>query len=117
MTISAEERLQRWRLLLGGDAADGTGQTLSGRWSQMDQALAALYEKREDRRGGLSASAPHAARWLGDIREYFSSSVVRVMQKDAIERLGMQRLLLEPEMLQAVEPDINLVTTLMSLAG
>jgi Mg-chelatase subunit ChlD len=39
------------------------------------------------------------------------------MQKDAIERLGMDQLLLEPEMLQAVEPDIDLVTTLMSLSG
>jgi Mg-chelatase subunit ChlD len=39
------------------------------------------------------------------------------MQKDAIERLGMQRLLLEPEMMSALEPDINLVTTLMSLSG
>jgi len=117
MTADANDRLERWRLLLGGDDADGIGAALSGRWSQMDQALAALYDADEKRRGSLAASAPHAARWLGDIREYFPSSIVRVMQKDAMDRLGMQRLLLEPEMLQAVEPDINLVATLMSLSG
>jgi Mg-chelatase subunit ChlD len=39
------------------------------------------------------------------------------MQKDAIERLGMRELLIEPEMLAAVEPDIDLVATLMSLSG
>ena len=29
------------------------------------------------------------------------------MQKDAIERLDLHRLLLEPELLEAVEPDIT----------
>jgi uncharacterized protein with von Willebrand factor type A (vWA) domain len=111
------ERLERWRLLLGGDDADGTGVSLSGRLLAMDKAMAALYDSGNERRGGLGSSAPQAARWLGDIREYFPQSVVRVMQKDAIERLGMDQLLLEPEMLQAVEPDIDLVTTLMSLSG
>lgn len=114
--IDPKERLERWRLLLGGGDADGTGVDLAGRLLQMDKAMGALYDASE-RRGGLQASAPNAARWLGDIREYFPSSVVRVMQKDAIDRLGMQRLLLEPEMLQAVEPDIDLVATLMSLSG
>jgi Mg-chelatase subunit ChlD len=117
MTDTAHERLERWRLLLGGDDADGIGLTLSGRTLAMDRAMAALYDDTQDRGASLSASAPNAARWLGDIREYFPSSIVRVMQKDAIERLGMRRLLLEPEMMAAVEPDVDLVATLMSLRG
>lgn len=117
--ISGDERMERWRLLLGGEDADGTGYELSGRLLAMDKAMAALYDDAGGRgkRGGLGGSAPNAARWLGDIREFFPTSVVRVMQKDAIDRLGMDRLLLEPEMLEALEPDINLVTTLMSLSG
>jgi Mg-chelatase subunit ChlD len=118
-TTDPKERLERWRLLLGGDDADGTGVELSDRALAMDRAMAALYDgaRGSGRRAGLGASAPNAARWLGDIREYFPTSVVRVMQKDAIERLGMARLLLEAEMLSAIEPDISLVTTLMSLSG
>jgi uncharacterized protein with von Willebrand factor type A (vWA) domain len=116
-SADSNERLERWRLLLGGHDADGIGYTLTGRALAMDKAMAALYEGPGERGAGLGASAPNAARWLGDIREYFPSSVVRVMQKDAIERLGMERLLLEPEMLSAVEPDLNLVTTLMALSG
>ncbi|MGP1346369.1 MAG: VWA domain-containing protein [Phycisphaerales bacterium] len=114
-----KERLERWRLLLGGGEADGTGVRLSKRALAMDSAMAALYDRGAsgERRGGLGDSAPSAARWLGDIREYFPSSVVRVMQKDAMDRLGMGRLLLEPEMLDSIEPDIGLVTTLMSLSG
>jgi len=118
MTIAPDERLARWRLLLGGDQADGIGVTLGARLQAMDKAMSAPYDgPSQGRRAGLGPSAPNAARWLGDIREYFPSSVVRVMQKDAVERLGMQRLLLEPEMLEAVQPDIHLVTTLMSLSG
>ncbi len=112
-----KERLERWRLLLGGHEADGIGCPLTGRALAMDKAMAALYDGAGERGANLSASAPNAARWLGDIREYFPSSVVRVMQKDAIERLGMERLLLEPEMLSALEPDLNLVITLMALSG
>ncbi|MGI5156240.1 VWA domain-containing protein [Microbispora sp. CA-102843] len=106
-----DERLRRWRLVLGG-AAEGT---LEGADARMDAALTALYDGQERRGAGLGASAPRVARWLGDIREYFPAGVVQVMQKDAIERLDLTRLLLEPEMLEAVEPDVHLVGTLLSL--
>ncbi|RWZ69106.1 VWA domain-containing protein, partial [Streptomyces albidoflavus] len=68
-----------------------------------------------ERGAGLGGSAPSVARWLGDIRTYFPSSVVQVMQRDAIDRLGLAALLLEPEMLEAVEADVHLVGTLLSL--
>ncbi len=113
--IIDDERLRRWRLLLGGDENDGTGFDLRGGDLGMDQALAALYDS--DRKGGLGSSAPNVARWLGDIREYFPSSVVRVMQQDALERLNLRRMLLEPEMLAAVEPDVHLVANLMALGS
>lgn len=121
------ERLRRWRMVLGGGDAehpDGTGIDLDGDDRRMDACLSALYDAppsagqrgRSSRRaGGLGASAPNIARWLGDIRHYFPTDVVQVMQRDAIDRLDLQRMLLEPEMLAAIEPDIHLVTTLLSL--
>lgn len=120
---SVDDRLRRWRLVLGGERADGTGVSLTGDDARMDGALEKLYGGGSDegrsrpgrRSAGLGDSAPSVARWLGDIREYFPSSVVQVMQKDAIERLDLTRLLLEPEMLDAVEPDVHLVGTLLSL--
>ncbi len=115
------ERRRRWRLVLGGPAEEALG-AADGRDGKMDAALAALYdagdgdgENRAQRSAGLGGSAPKVARWLGDIREYFPSTVVQVMQADAIERLDLTRLLMEPEMLQAVEPDVHLVGTLLSL--
>jgi len=108
------ERERRWRLILGGGEADGVGCSLSDADSGIDSTLEALYDA--PRGGGLGPSSPNVARWLGDIRTYFSSSVVQVMQKDALDRLGLQRMLLEPESLAAVEQDVNLVATLLSLS-
>jgi Mg-chelatase subunit ChlD len=117
------ERARRWRLVLGSDAESSAGVSLTGTDAGMDNALQALYNpdpagggaRGDGRRGGLGSSAPSVARWLGDIRTYFPSSVVRVMQRDALERLDLRRMLLEPEMLEAVEPDVHLVSTLIAL--
>lgn len=118
MTGPGEERLRRWRLLLGGGRADGTGLALGGGDAKLDAVLGELYDAGEGegrRTAGLGASAPHVARWLGDIRAYFPSPVVRVMQRDALERLGLRQMLLEPELLSRVEPDVHLVATLIGL--
>jgi Mg-chelatase subunit ChlD len=120
--LPENERQRRWRLVLGGGDADGVGCGLAGEDAGMDEVLAALYERPSgagtaERRAGLGGSAPRVARWLGDIRRYFPASVVQVMQKDAIERLNLHHLLLEPEMLAAVQPDVHLVATLVTLKG
>jgi len=130
MTNAADqERLRRWRLILGGGAADGIcaggngngsgtegdGFRLGAADQAIDQALSALYDG--DRQGGLGASSPKVARWLGDIRTYFPTSVVKVMQQDALERLNLRQMLLEPELLEAIEPDVHLVSNLLSLSG
>lgn len=115
----SDERLRRWRLVLGSEAEEETGTTLSKEDRSVDAALAALYDAGESsgtqRAAGLGSSAPRVARWLGDIRQYFPSTVVQVMQRDAVERLGITRMLMEPELLGAVEPDVHLVSTLLAL--
>ncbi len=117
-----QEVLRRWRMVLGGEA-DGTGCTLTGADAAMDHALLALYGTSKSSGAGnagtgagLGASSLNVPRWLGDIRQYFPSTVVQVMQQDAIERLDLKRLMLEPEMLQSLTPDVNLVATLLSLS-
>jgi hypothetical protein len=122
------EQLRRWRLILGKEAqaplADMGGCALGAGDAEMDAALAAIYDEvpEEDgapkpRSAGLGASAPRLAKWLGDIRTYFKEDVVSVIQSDAIERKGLTQLLFEPETLKSVQPNIQLVGTLMSLRG
>ncbi len=110
------ERQRRWRLLLG--ESEGAAQ-LSGADAAMDTALAFLYPPADQEKNrmkvGRGRSQPYLAQWLGDIRQYFPSTVVQVMQRDAYERLNLQQVLLEPELLRSLEPDVHLVSTLVNL--
>jgi Mg-chelatase subunit ChlD len=108
--------------MLGGAEADGVNCHLSPADAAIDRAMAALYDGQAGgsggkRSAGLGASSPSVARWLGDIREYFPTSVVRILQQDAMERLSLRQMLLEPEMLEQVEPDVHLVADLLSLSS
>ena len=121
------EELTKWRMILGGDQADGTDVSLSKDLSQIDDALSALYEF--DAKGEFdyddesfkkniraSGSNPSISRWLGDIRKYFPSTVVEVLQNDAMKHPELQKkMIFEPEILEKATPDVNLVVTLMEL--
>lgn len=109
-------RVEKWRLLLGQDAeASEEEQSLDQRSEakELDRVLEELYGGK--RTGGMQNSNPKINRWLADIRRYFPSSVVQVLQRDAFERLNLKRLLLEPELLKSFEPDLHLVANLLSL--
>lgn len=119
IALTDDARKRRWRLVLGEPAEAACSGMLAGDDLRIDEALNALYDADEPGglRGGSGASSPRVARWLGDIRRYFPASVVQVMQKDAFERLDLKSMLFQPEMLEAVQPDVHLVATLMSLRG
>src|SRR6476661_5402671 len=98
-TPHADERLRRWRLILGGgEAADGIGLALSGQDAGMDGALQSLYDS-DGKNVGMGQSQPNIARWL----------------RDALERLNLRQMLVQPELLAAVEPDVHLVADLLAL--
>lgn len=126
----ADERGRRWRLILGQTADDNSNEAapddgaggreeqetqpgLSEQDQAMDEALEALYG--DSTGGDLSDSNPDIARWLGDVRTYFPASVVQVMQQDALNKLNLRRLLSQPEFLEAIEPDVQLVANLLAL--
>ena len=103
---------------LGGRARGSrrTGDDDGGWTRRWPRSTAPVASRRRhgDRRGApvSGASAPTVARWLGDIRDLLPGPVVQVMQRDAIERLGPPALLLEPELMESLEPDVHLVATL-----
>ncbi|MGY4102338.1 VWA domain-containing protein [Nocardia sp. R16R-3T] len=119
MNAIDETHARRWRLVLGTAAEQSLGGLGSADDEAMDRALGAVYNPDDQTSGkrsaGLGGSAPKVARWLGDIRTYFPSTVVEVMQRDAVDRLNLTQLLLEPELLETVQPDVHLVGTLLSL--
>ncbi|MBU7315162.1 VWA domain-containing protein [Paenibacillus oleatilyticus] len=126
--------LQRWRLILGdaseeklAEYSQGDG-LLDDETKILDEALAAIYDgtggtgleadaSPGSRSAGRGPSSPKVAKWLADIRTFFPSDIVSVIQADAIERKGLTQLLFEPETLAQVKPDIRMVATLMALRG
>lgn len=121
----SSERSRRWQLALGaggeGDGEQGPG--LTGEDRALDRALGALYDRTESadgstvRSGGLGASAPRISKWLGDIRGLFPNAVVQVLQRDAMDRLDLATLLRDPELIESIEPDIHLASTLAQLGS
>lgn len=123
--MTNEERLSRWRLILGPEIQSQFQQMGGGALSQeelmMDQALSAIYGGDAESfgsggpGGGRGPSAPRLAKWLGDLRSLFDQEIVAVIQNDAVERKGLKQLLLEPELLEHLESDLNLASTLLML--
>ena len=110
------EKSRRWQLALGVN--DEQQPPLSNRDERLSGALSALYgsdNSNNKSRGSLGRSAPKVSKWLGDIREFFPTPVVQVVQKDAFERLGLKEMLMEPEFLLAIEADVHLIADLISL--
>lgn len=115
------DKFQRWKLVLGGQSDPNQEVSLGGgkegedvNFQEICNSLDALYDS--DRRGGLGSSSPNVSRWLGDIRKYFPESVVSIMQKDAMDRIDIASLLEEPEFIETVEVNMEMVTTLLSLS-
>lgn len=134
----AEKEIANWQEQMG----EGAGPTLDAEQLRMDVALEVVYGgSGEDRQGNQTAgeemhgrsrwskhryreggrgrghamTAPTVATWLGDIRNHFPTDVVALIQKDAIERVGLTQLLFEPELLEQVAPSIDMVGTILEL--
>lgn len=121
-----KQQLERWRLILGQESQERFsgmgGSELAGEMDLMDQALAAIYNRTESGGfgnpgggGGSGPSNPQITKWLGDVRTLFDKELVTVIQGDAMNRCGLKQLLFEPELLENMEPDINLASTILLL--
>lgn len=124
--MEINEQIRRWRLVLGQESEErfsGMADTsLSPEQDLMDQALAAIYNYKHtwqgsgsSQSGGHGPSDPQISHWLGDVRSLFDKELVKVIQNDAINRCGLKQLVLEPELLENIEPDTNLAATILML--
>ena len=116
------QELQRWRLILGQESQERfSGMNMPGLSEEqmlMDSALAAIYNSSggfAGGGGGKGPSNPKISQWLGDVRTLFDKDLIKVIQSDAINRCGLKQLIFEPELLENIEPDINLASTILTL--
>ena len=122
--MDTKERLRRWRLILGSEAEKridsmDDGNDLSQEDLMMDMALDAIYNR--DMKfsfgggAGRGASSPQISRWLGDVRTLFDKDLVKIIQSDAMERCGLKQLIFEPELLNNIEPDMQMASMILTL--
>ncbi|MBK8243138.1 MAG: VWA domain-containing protein [Saprospiraceae bacterium] len=103
----------RWRLVLGKTEDEDDAIELSSDDEAIDDLLSSLYT--HGKTGGLGKSSHKIRKWMDGLRSYFPPGIVRIMQQDALERQGIKEMLLEPELLEQIEPDINMVATILQL--
>lgn len=118
-------QMNRWRLILGGYAQErlafGQGAALENGISCMDleDVLDFLYnrEQGEDvrRQGGTEASRLTAASWITRIRKLFPKETVEILERHALENYGMTELLTDKEVLEKLEPNQELLKTILQL--
>ena len=118
-------QLNRWRLILGSYSQNqltfGEGASLENGISCMDleEALDFLYnqEQGEDvrRQGGTEASRLTAVTWITKIRKLFPKETVEILERHALDRYGMTELLTDREVLEKLEPNQELLKTILQL--
>lgn len=122
------EHLRRWRLVLGRYAEGPLGGAgLSGQDRRMDRALDYLYGRELAERGLRASRGPRAGsldltqltplHWLGEVRALFPQSVYETIQGHAIDRYEMHELLNDPRALESLEPNRDLLKSLVAFKG
>ncbi|NOT36263.1 MAG: VWA domain-containing protein [Saprospiraceae bacterium] len=102
----------RWQLVLGVDK-DNTPMELSTEEREVEELLSKIYG--QGNQSGFGRSSQKIRKWLEGIRIHFPPETVSIMQKDALERQGIKEMLLEPELLEKIEPNIQMVASILSL--
>ncbi|MCI9295912.1 MAG: VWA domain-containing protein [Lachnospiraceae bacterium] len=120
-----QELLNRWRLILGKYAAQQlpfSGDTLQ--YMDMEEALDFLYSReygeeqgirQEDRAGGRGESKLMVPSWLQKVKKLFPKQTVEVMERHALEKYNMTELLTDPDVLKKLEPNRELLKTILTL--
>lgn len=134
-----KSNIKRWRLILGKDAQESLENlekdiygsdalSMSEEDFLIDKALSDIYgssyfgdinELNANNGFGYGNNYvnnfPEASKWLGDINNLFDKDIAEIIQNDAIERCGLKDLLLEPDILENMQPNINLASSIMLL--
>lgn len=119
-----QEILNRWRLVLGRYAAGQISFLEDGaRLMEMEEALDYLYEReygeeqdiRQERSGGSGGSQLTVPKWLQQIKKLFPKQTVEIMERHALDKYGMTELLTDPDVMKKLEPNRELLKTILSM--
>jgi Mg-chelatase subunit ChlD len=126
--VSADPRLQRWRLVLGRFSDSALQSPLDGDGQKLDAVLDYLYAReyrgrgirsrgKEERRGSLDPSQLTVPTWLHHVRELFPRETAEVIQRHALDRYKMTELVTDEKVLEKLEPNFDLLKTVLTFRG
>lgn len=119
-----QEILNRWRLVLGKYASGQISFSEGGlNYMDMENVLDYLYSReywdeqeiRKERQGGSEGSRLTVPGWLHQVKKLFPKQTVEVLERHALEKYGMTELLTDPEVLKKLEPNKELLKTILEL--
>jgi len=120
--MARDERLVRWRLVLGNAAQELDGRAgMSAEDLAADASLGWLYERGEEledrdvrgREGGLGASALSVPDWLNQVHKLFPKETVERLERDAVEKYHIHEVVTNAEVLKRIEPNETLLRAVL----
>lgn len=123
MAVDEVELLARWRLVLGKQAEEHHI-TCGGiaDLERIDQLIGFLFEpgmgqggaNTKTRTGTKGRPQITIPEWVDGVTELFPHSAKEVLERELIQRRGIAALLDQPDLLEKVEPNVELVKTLLT---
>jgi Mg-chelatase subunit ChlD len=118
--------LARWRLVLGKEAErHGIGCGGNPEAERIERLVGFLFEepqgtgqgaggKSSRRDASLGPSQLTVPDWVDAVNELFPQQSKEVMQRELVKRRGIAELMEKPELLEKIEPNLELVKTLLT---
>src|SRR5215211_1830744 len=131
LTAQQRQSLSRWRLVLG-QAAEEHGITLDSAdaaMARVEALVGFLFEGGGDGKGQPGQSPQRqrgrtvgkgpghtmtVPRWVDEVAELFPRAAKEVMERELVNRRGLKELLQSPELMERVEPNQELMKTLLT---
>ncbi|HEY7158654.1 MAG TPA: VWA domain-containing protein [Gemmataceae bacterium] len=127
LTDTDRHTLARWRLVLG-KSAEAQQITCAGDegCQRIEQLVGFLFDEsggssgggsgrrsggREGGKGGPVLTVPE---WVDQVSELFPHQAKEVLEKELVQRRGLSELLEQPRLLEKIEPNVELVKTLLT---
>jgi len=119
-----QELLGRWRLVLGREAeSHGIQIGQNEELQRIEALLGFLFDetgeikgrsKSGDRQGGGGGVQLTVPTWVDEVNELFPRQAKEVLEREMVNRRGIADLLDEPKLLEKIEPNVDLVKTLLT---
>ena len=119
----SDQRLVRWRLLLGRSAEQALDPRagMSAEDLAADAALAWLYDRGDgltdrdirERGAGLEGSNLTVPAWIAEVHRLFPKETIERLERDAVEKYQIHEVVTNPEVLRRIEPSETLLRAVL----